>query len=218
MSGVTREATGVLIGRLGTELRPVRRLAGPVWRAAAWLGVVLLGAALVAMRVDMEPVAARLAARPDMWLAAVGSVTTAVAGALAVMMLALPDRDARWALLPLPPALLWLGASGMGCARQDAIALLHPASMGQAANECLPFILGASLLLALPLGVLLWRARPLRPGLVAWTGGLAVAAAAASLLWLCHPFDASLADLIVHAAAIGLVMLGCRIVALLLPE
>jgi hypothetical protein len=42
-------------------------------------------------------------------------------------------------------------------------------------------------------------------------GGLAVAATAASLLWLDHPFDAGLADLLVHAAAVALVVALLRL-------
>ncbi len=214
MSGSTEE----LIGRLSANLRPVRRLAPPRWRATLWLGFVALAAAWLATRANLPAVAARLAAHADMWLAVAGSVATAVTAGVAALMLALPDRDRRWALLPLPFAAVWLGANGVGCLRADTIRLMHPATMAAASENCLPFILKTSAVLAIPLGVLLWRARPLRVGLVAWTGGLAIAAAAASLLWLDHPFDAGLADLIVHVVAVGLVMLVCRIAALLFPE
>ncbi len=214
----TAGGTGALIGRLTAELRPVRRLARPGWRAASWLGFVVLAGVVLAVRADLGAVAARVVAYPDMWLSVAGSVLTAVAAAVAVLMLALPDRDGRWALLPLPPFALWLGASGVGCLRQDAIALLHGASLAAAGSACLPFILTSSALLAVPLGALIWRARPLRIGLVALIGGLALSAASASLLWLSHPFDASLADLVVHMAAVGLVVICCRIAALFLPE
>ena len=217
MSGAA-DMTGALIGRLTAELRPVRRLARPGWRAASWLGLVALAAVWLAIRADLGAVAARVMAHSDMWLSVAGSTLTAVFACVAVLMLALPDRDGRWALLPLPPLALWLGASGIGCLRQDAIALVHPASLMEASSACLPFILTSSALLALPLGVLIWRARPLRIGLVALLGGLALAAASASLLWLSHPFDASLADLIVHMAAVALVIVCCRIAALFLPE
>jgi hypothetical protein len=212
------EGTRVLIERLAGDLRPVRRLARPMWRAALWLGLALLIGLGLATGVDPAAVAARIGAMPDMWLSVLGSLATAVTAAIAALMLALPDRDGRWALLPLPPAALWLVASGLGCLRRDAIGFLHPATLADATANCLPFILKMSAVLAVPFGFLVWRARPLRLGLVAWTGGLAVASAAASLLWLVHPFDASLADLLVHAAAIGLVMLLCRVVATLLPE
>ena len=215
MSDTRRDVpTLELIGRLAAGLRPVRRLRPPAWRAAWWLALVCAAGIALALAVDLRGVVARISAQPDMWLSVVGSATTAVAAAMAAMMLAMPDRDGRWALAPLPPALLWLGASGLGCVRGDAIALVHPASFADATRACLPFILKTSVVLALPLGLLLWRAKPLRLASVAWTGGLAVAAGSATLLWLCHPYDASVADLIVHAAAVGLVMLCGRTVSL----
>jgi len=204
------QSTDLLIARLSNRLPPVRRIA-PAWaRAAAWLALVGLFAAALAARADLPAVAARLMAYPDMWLAVLGSVATALLGAFAAMQLSLPDRSRRWALLPLPAAALWLGASGLGCLRQEVAAALRSATMGEAMEDCMPFILGVSLVLAMPLALLLWRARPLRPELVAGVGGLATAAAASSLLWFEHPFDASAADLAVHVAAVLLVVLACR--------
>lgn len=204
-------STDLLIERLSTGLPRVRRIA-PAWaRTAGWLMLVGAFAAVLATRADLPAVATRLMAYPDMWLAVVGSVATAVLGSFAAMQLSLPDRSWRWALLPLPPAALWLGASGLGCLRREVVALVHPANMRDAMADCMPFILRNSVLLAIPLALLLWRARPLRPELVAWVGGLATAAAAASLLWFEHPFDASFVDLVVHVLAVLLVVLGCRV-------
>jgi hypothetical protein len=47
-------------------------------------------------------------------------------------------------------------------------------------------------------------------GLTAATAGLAAAAAAATLLNFCHPFDAASTDIVVHALAVGLVIAGNR--------
>ena len=210
--------TDALIARLSTGVRPVGRLARPQLRALWWLAAVSVLAVGLAARADLASVAARIGSAPDMWLAVVGSTATAILAGLAAMMVALPDRDARWSLLPLPAAVLWLAASGAGCLRGDLLGGLHPATFADATENCLPFILEFSVVLGVPLGLLLWRAQPLRPGLVAWTGGLAVAAAAASLLWFVHPFEASLADLVVHAAAVGVVMLAVRGLAVLLPR
>ena len=204
-------ATEQLIDRLATGLAPVRRIA-PAWaRAGAWMVLVAVFAIVLASRADLPAVGARLMSFPDMWLAVVGSVATALLAAFAAMQLSLPDRSWRWSLLPLPAAALWLGASGLGCLRQDIAAAVQPETMHDAMYDCMPFILKTSLILAVPLAVLLWRARPLRPELVATTAGLATAAAAASLLWFDHPFDASAADLLVHVVAVLLVVLACRV-------
>lgn len=207
-----------VIARLVADLRPVRRLASPWLRAAAFLAVPVAAAAWFASTVDLAPVAARIGAFADMWLAVVGSVATAVLATIAAMMVSLPDRSARWALLPLPAVALWLGASGLGCLRDQPVPRVIGATWLDSFDDCLPFILRISLLLAIPLGLLLWRARPLRPGLTATVGGLALAASSASLLWFDHPFDATAIDLLAHAVAVVAVVAACRLAAPLLDR
>ena len=207
------ESTDRLIDELASGVRPVMRLPSPGVRAWAWLALVAAVAAILAARSDLPAVEARIAAFADMWLAVAGSVATAVLAAIAACMVSVPGRSRRWAWLPLPGAALWLGASGLGCLRATAVAIVHPATMHEAMTLCLPFILEFSALLAVPMAVLLWWARPLRPGLVAGLGGLAVAAASASLLWFFHPFDASAEDLLVHGLAVLLVVGICRAAA-----
>jgi hypothetical protein len=53
---------------------------------------------------------------------------------------------------------------------------------------------------------LLRRACPLRPMLTAVLVGLASAAASACLLEICHNFDASASDLLMHALAVAIVI------------
>ena len=54
--------------------------------------------------------------------------------------------------------------------------------------------------------VLLRRAFPLRPVLTAVMIGLASAAASASLLEICHAYDAAATDLLTHALAVAIVV------------
>ncbi len=68
--------------------------------------------------------------------------------------------------------------------------------------DCLAFILGLSVPLSGLLVLMLRRAATLQPGLTAAMAGLAAAAAAATLLALVHPFDASAVDLAVHVGAV----------------
>ncbi len=60
----------------------------------------------------------------------------------------------------------------------------------------------------------------MRPNLTAATGGIAVAAAAATLLNFFHPYDVGAIDLAVHVVAIGLVIVANRAVGgrLLTPK
>ena len=198
-----------LIAQLSADLRPVRRLAPPWQRAAVWLTAVLWFAALLSAFTDWHGLRARLMGAPDMWLSQAGAVLTAVCAGIAALQIAVPGRSARWALLPLPPLAVWVAASTQGCLRLVPVAgsrpepLMHPMA-------CLQMLLLISLPLALLLTWQFMRAYPLRPGLTAALGGLASAGAAASLLTLVHPFDATVDDLAVHAVGVVLVVLAAR--------
>jgi hypothetical protein len=202
-------ATEAVVRQLAAGLRPVRRAASPWAWAGAWLGVVSAAGLLLASRVDLGEVARRLSAAPDMWLAVAGSVWTALGAGLAAFLVGRPDRSVRWAWLPVPGLVLWQAANGLGCLRAD-VAGLRTVGFRAAAGDCLPFILVTSAPLAAVLILMLRRVPSLRPGLTLWMGGLAVAAAAASLLWLDHPFDAGVSDLLVHALAVALVVVAVR--------
>jgi hypothetical protein len=211
-----------LIHGLAAELKPVRRLSSPVLRALVWIVAVVALAAGLAAFADLGALWQRISAVPDLWLAVVGSSLTAVLAAIAAFELSLPDASRGWAALPLPALVLWIAASGFGCLRDWIVPHAHVAAMGEA-RDCLIFIVGLSVPLSALLLVMLRRGFPLFPGLTAGAAGLAVAAAAATLLNFFHPYDASATDLAVHALAVAIVIaanraLGGRIFAISLPE
>lgn len=203
------DANDRLIGALAADLRPVRRLAAPTLRALLWLALVAVVAVALAMFADLAAMRDRLTASLDMGLAMLGSVATMATATLAAFELSLPDRSRAWALLPLPAAALWVGASGLGCLRPYVLPGTHVATAGEA-RDCLIFIVGFSLPLAAALIVMLRRAYPLAPTLTAAMAGFAAAAAAATLLNFFHPFDAAATDLAVHAVAVALVVAATR--------
>ena len=197
-----------LVRALGADLTPVHRLASPGLRLLMWLAILGTAALALVMVSDVGAMIRRLMAAPDMmWLAAIGSVLTAVLAAAAAFELSLPDRKATWALLPLPALLLWIGASGMGCLRAWSFPGAYPMPPTQT-EHCLIFIVGVSLPLSLFLIVMLRRGFSLRPNLTAIIGGLACASAAATLLNIIHPYDAAATDLAVHSLAIVIVILA----------
>lgn len=214
---MTSAAHDRLIRGLAAELKPVRRLPPPLLRAARWLAVVAAIAIGLAAFADLDALWQRMTAAPDLWLAVVGSSLTAVLAAVAAFELSLPDAPRAWAALPLPAALMWLAASGLGCLRTWIAPHTHVASLSEA-RDCLVFIVSLSVPLSALLLSMLRRAFPLQPGLTAAIAGLAVAAAAATLLNFFHPYDAAATDLSVHAVAVALVIganrvLGGRIFA-----
>jgi hypothetical protein len=194
-----------LILKLTGELAPVRRLPSPGRRAFIWLALVAALAFALAAIADRPAIAARLAAAPDMWLSLVGSALTMGLAALAAFELSLPDRSERWALLPLPAVLLWLGASGAGCLRTWLVPGVHPADLNDT-KDCISFIVALSVPLSALLLVMLRRGHTLRPRLTAAVAGFASAAAAATLLVFFHPYDASATDVVVHVVAVALVI------------
>ncbi|MBD8898131.1 NrsF family protein [Rhodanobacter sp. DHG33] len=196
-----------LIDVLGAELVPVRRLLPPWLRTLGWLALVAVFAALLFVHYGDRPMLRRWAGAPDLAWAALGAVLTAITAAWAAFALAVPGRASLWAWLPLPPALLWIGASGLGCLRtwlapDTSIATLHQSA------DCLVFIISFSIPLSVLLVWLLRRACPLRPVLTALLVGLASAAASACLLEICHSYDAAATDLLTHALAVLIVVVA----------
>lgn len=201
-----------LIRGLAADLRPVRRLPSPFLRALGWLAAVAALAIGLAVFADVDAVWQRITAAPDLWLAVIGSTFTAILAAIAAFELSLPDASRGWAALPLPAALLWIGASGVGCLRVWIAPQTHIAGLSEA-RDCLIFIVALSVPLSVLLLLMLRRAFPLYPGLTAAVAGLAVAAAAATLLNFFHPYDAAATDLVVHATAVTLVIGANRVLS-----
>lgn len=188
-----------LVEALVGGLEPVRPLPAPMLRALAWLAAVLGLAMILMPMADTAGLHARLGT-PDLRVAALGAGLTAVAAALAAFVTSVPGRSLRWALLPVAPAVLWIGASGLGCLRAWGAPGTDLADGD--AGGCFAFLVGVSLPLSVLLVAMLRRACPLHPNLTATLGGLAAAAAAATLLVPFHPHDATATDLAIHAVTV----------------
>src|SRR5690348_18333658 len=67
-----------LVQALGADLTPVHRLAPPGLRVLMWLSILGAVALALAMVSDVGAMIRRLMAAPDLWLAAMGSMLTAV--------------------------------------------------------------------------------------------------------------------------------------------
>jgi hypothetical protein len=199
-----------LIEQLSTQLEPVRPLKPPPVRALLWLGIVAVLTLTGVLRYANLAVFARRMAEPRIAVECVAIALTAVTAVVSAFYLAVPGRSPRWRWLPLPPLLLWLGASGLGCLRNGLS--LHGADgfVGESAG-CFKFIAAVSVPLAVALFALLRRARPIAPLPVAMLGALGVAATAAFVLEFFHPFDVTVIDLALHLAAVALVMLVCMV-------
>ncbi|HEY3730331.1 MAG TPA: NrsF family protein [Steroidobacteraceae bacterium] len=198
--------TDKLIESLAQQLTPVRPLRAPLLRALLWLGVVAaVGAALIAYRTGLHILLPRIA-QPRVAVQCAATALTAITAIVAAFELSVPGRDARWAWAPVPPFLVWLAASGLGCL-QNGLSLHQPGGMAGESPGCFGFITAVSVPLALGLFWMLRRARPIAPLPVATLGTLGVAATAAFVLEFFHPFDVTVIDLAFHMAAVALVVI-----------
>lgn len=195
---------------LVARLEPVRKLGSPWRQALAWLAMVAAATAVLAAFADLPVVLHRLMIVPDMWLAELGAVSTAVLAASAAFQLSRPDRSPAWAALPLPGLALWVGASSVGSARLwPPPAVTHAVMMDAAVYVV--WVLGFSVPLSAATLWLLRRGYTLYPTLTGAVAGLAVAATAAATMVLFHPAEASLIDLGVHGGAVLAVVLANRL-------
>jgi hypothetical protein len=198
-------ATEDLVAALTADLKPVRRLRPPMLRAVMALAVVLaLVAAAVLLFAHPAAMGARMA-HPRFAVEFAATLLTGVAGVVAAFHLSLPDRSRLWALLPAPPALVWLIASGVGCWRSWVVQGPEGLGLGETA-QCFVFIVATSLPIGGFLLYLLSRARPLQPGLTGAAGGLGAAALCAFVLQFFHPDRSTVIDLGYHLAAVALVV------------
>lgn len=204
------DRTAALINSLAGELAPVKRLMPPGRRALLWLAGAAAAAFLFVLGLsahldfrNLATTATRLA-EPKLALEVAGTLLTGVLAVIAAFQLSLPDRSRHWALLPLPALALWIASSGYSCWRHWLAYGPDGWEAGESAS-CFVWIVSVSVPLAVPLVMMLRRARPLAPLPVALMAGLGVSALAGVLLQFFHPFDVTFMDLGLHLAAVLIV-------------
>lgn len=190
-----------LISQLSLGLKPVRRVPSPLAMLGLWclFCVGVIGAALLisGLRADF---AAWLLDGFDLYHLMSAALVALTAGYAAFQM-ALPDRDQRWALLPVPAVVGWLVTMGWGCLAD--LARLGPEAMNLTMSvPCLGFIIGLGVPMTAAIVFLTRHAAPLRPIPVAALGGLSAAAFASLGLTLMHELNAAVMVLVWHGLAV----------------
>ena len=196
-------STPDLIDKLSTGVSPIRRLLPPAFRAALWLGaiIVIAGAAIFAWS-DL-PTVARRAARFDRAIELFAMLATGIGAVLAAFMLSVPGRSSRWLFLPLVPLVVWLASSGAQCLH-TLEAFGAQGWTRNAGSDCFKFIALAGTPVTFSLLALLARAKPIAPVPVAVMAALGAGSLTAFVLQFFHPIDASFLDLAIHLAAVAL--------------
>ena len=198
--------TDDLIHSLSQDARPVQRLAPPARRAFGWFALAVPVVAAIALAMGLRVDLGLRMAEPAFVLQLIACGLTAFCAAIAGLALTVPGTPKVWALLPVPPMLVWLGGFG----RQCVLEWLAPES-GELLSgphlHCLPDI---AVITAIPTAVLLLMLRRgacFEPRLPVMLGGLAAAALAHGGLSLAHPEDSGLLVLIFQFLAVGLLAL-----------
>lgn len=203
---MSERSTEQLIADLASDAQAAKPLPAPWRRALITLAAIaVVGFVAIVLMADPSTLRARYAGREDMMaLEMAAALATGALALTAAFFLAIPGRSRRWMLSPLLPFIAWISLSGMGCYR-DLLGGATGAASGDGV-DCLIFIVGASLVLGIPVLWLLARARPLEPLPVAAMAGLGVAALAAFLLQFFHPFTVTFLDLGMHLIAVLIVI------------
>ncbi len=193
-----------LIGALTADLSPVKRVMRPAAGAAAFV-IASLVVAVVTVMLSHFPALPESNATLGIWLDTVGAVATSWLAAFAAWQVSMPDRSRRWALLPLPGVLLWVGSSLIESLTAGEAGANWGATLAEAL-QCVRCIMLAGAPLTVFLILMLRRSAPIDPGLVAGLAGLACAGAGAAVLGLVHPHHPAMLDLLLHSAALAILV------------
>jgi len=191
-----------LIEALSRSAKPVNRPWPAAVRATACAAAALGAGWLAAGAVPMSWT--NLNGAGPFW-GALELAMTAILGLAALLQafeMSIAGRSPRGLPWVKGCLLAWLGASFAGIMLEAA-----PASAPGDRLYCFPFLLGAGIPMMLPVILALRRTRTLQPGRTSLVAGLGIAALAASLLAVCHPFALSMVDFAMHLAGMASIVL-----------
>ena len=201
--------TSTLIRQLAARGRPVRPLASPLRRTLGWLAFAVAVVAAVVAAYGLHPDATRhLATAGGAWEFA-ASAATGIAAAYAAFQVSVPGRSRRWAWLPLPFLLAWLGGLGAGCLADAARAGPAAFAMHGQVRECAVAISLVSLPMLAGMLLMVRHAGVVRPASSAWLAMLAAAALSSAGVSLIHEGESAWMTLVWHLGAVLLLSLAC---------
>jgi hypothetical protein len=166
--------TETLIRELAGQTPRVRPLARPWVRAAAWLGIALPSALLVAVAMSVHGDWVSRLLMPRVVSEEAFAIATGILAAIAALTSVVPGYNRRVLFLPLVPLVLWLGGLGQSSVR-DWLQLTFDGFSMRTEWVCLPATIMAGAVPAVAMAVMLRRGAPLTPRLSALLGGLAAA-------------------------------------------
>lgn len=198
--------TQELIRQLASDARSVRRLRAPLLLAGLWVALASIFLTIVAAAIGVRPDLDAKLQDPVFLTEVISAALTGILAAIAAFHVALPDRSARWVLLPVPTLLLWLSTIGYGCLTN----WIGPDPSSLAASisiKCLLTIVLGSAPLAVVLFFMLRHARFVRTTATAGVAAVAVAGLTVSALRTFHELDATAMVLIWNVGATAAITL-----------
>lgn len=195
--------TEELIRTLTADCAPVRPLAHPGWRAAAWFAISLGYVAAVVAAIGLRPdISSKLA---DLkFLVEVGAAfLTSIMAAAAAFCAGCPGRPIWERFAPVPFLALWLASLGEGCWRE----WLASGGAGLAIRPdfmCFPVIIAIGIVPGLLIFIMIRRGAPIAPFSTMGLASLAAAALGAAALRLFHTADASIMVLVWQFGSVAL--------------
>ncbi len=200
--------TSRLIDQLSARASPVRRMSSPLRRALAWLGLALLVVAGIVSNFDVRAGWIRVMASPEATIEWAMSLLTGVLAGYAVFQVSVPGRNARWAWLPLPAAVLWIAGLALGCMQDVVLDASAGLSFNTHGMECMRAITMTSIPLGLVLLLMVRHAGVVRPRRTALLAMLSAAALSSSAVSLIHDGgESALMVLLWHVGAVLLLSL-----------
>jgi len=182
--------TDKLIERMAAMIEPVRPLARPWIRMAAWL---LLAIPYVALVVFLVSPRADLISKASEWryvIEQLAALATGITAATAAFATVVPGYDRKVLFLPALPLAIWLATLGDGCV-EDWIQFGPDGLSLQLDLFCFPAIVLVGAVPAIAMAIMLRRGAPLTPHITSALGGLAAAGLGNFGLRLFHSQDAS---------------------------
>ena len=203
------DETPRFIRRLVTDVPPVRPLAPPWIRTAAWCGISLPVVGLIV--VLMSRAGGSWAGSDRLTFEQIAALATGIAAAAAAFASTVPGYDRRIALLPLAPLAIWLGNLAQRCVRDGVASESHSWSL-LAHWGCLPETLIVGAVPAVTVVAMLRRGAPLTPRLTTMLGALAAGGLANFGIRCVHALDSSLVVLTWHFSGVFALSLASTLV------
>ena len=196
-------STENLIRSLAETAEPVRPLARPWIRTAAWLALAIPYVALVVSVVSPRDDLAVKLTDLRFVIEQAAALATAVTAAVAAFCMTVPGYSRKILLLPLLPLTFWLGSLSLGCL-QDWLRF-GPDGLSLTPDwYCFPSIVLVGAVPAIAIAIMLRRGAPLAPHATTMLGGLAAAGLGNFGLRLFHTQDASIMVLVWQVGTVAI--------------